>query len=80
MKTDKGVRDEPKRKEGGRSARWWLSSRAGEAAALSHDSGKLRRWTSGAAVEEEGWGSSVGVASGRKWSRKGDHRRCTNGL
>jgi hypothetical protein len=62
--SDKGVRDEPKQKEGGWSAQRRLPPGAGEAPSLSCDSGDLWRRTSGVAVEEEGWGSYVGVASG----------------
>jgi hypothetical protein len=41
--SDKGVRDESKWKEGGRSTRRQLSPGAGEAAALSRDSDELQR-------------------------------------
>jgi hypothetical protein len=58
-KSDKGVRDKQKWKEGGKGARRRLSSGAGEAVALSHDSGELRWSNGGQAVQR--WRTRGGV-------------------
>jgi hypothetical protein len=58
-KSDKGVRDKQKWKEGGKGARRRLSSGTGEAVALSHDSGELRWSNGGQAVQR--WRTRGGV-------------------